>query len=310
MFPSRVEITEVGARDGLQALTPFVPTQQKIALIEAFAASGLRRIEASSFVSPRAVPQLADAAQVVAAARRLGPTISALVPNEKGAMRAVEAGADEMVTFISASQSHSRANLNRSIDDAIRAVEPVARIAERSAKRLRSAIAVAFGCPFEGDVPAAKVSEIAGALRSLGIREITLGDTTGMAAPRHVEAVCERLRSDWPDLVLTLHFHDTRGLGLVNVLTGLRLGIDRYEAATGGVGGCPFAPGATGNICTEDVVYMLSELGVQTGIDLEAAIASARGLEQILGRTLPGKLLRAGPRSQLHALDAVRHAVG
>jgi hydroxymethylglutaryl-CoA lyase len=310
MFPLRVELTEVGARDGLQAVPSFVPTEKKIALIEAFAATGVPRIQATSFVSPRAVPQLADAAEVVSAALRLGPTISVLVPNAKGAVRAVEAGADELVTFISASESHSGANLNCSIRDAILAVEPVARIAEQHGKRLRSAIAVAFGCPFEGDVSPAAVSAIAGSLKTLGIRALTLGDTTGMAAPKHVEAVCGRLRSDHPEIALTLHFHDTRGLGLVNVLTGLRLGIDSYEAAAGGVGGCPFAPGATGNICTEDTLYMLSELGIETGIDLKAAIRAARMLEEILGATLPGRLLRAGPRTALHALDAVRRAVG
>ncbi len=310
MYPSKVQITEVGTRDGLQSEKQFVPTERKIDFIRGFAAAGLRRIEATSFVSPRAVPQLADASEVVIAIRGLGPTITALVPNAKGAARAVEAGVDEMMVFISASESHSKTNLNMSIDQALAAVEPVAQIALENGKVLRSAIAVAFGCPFEGDVPTSTVSRIAGRLKALGIKSLTLGDTTGMASPRHVEALCGTLFHDHPDVELTLHFHNTRGLGLVNVLTGLRLGIDRYESAAAGLGGCPFAAGATGNICTEDLVYMLSELGIETGIDLDSLIRVAKDMESCLGRTLPGQLMRAGPRSQLHPVESVQRAVG
>ncbi len=310
MYPSKVTITEVGTRDGLQSEAVFVPTARKIAFIEGFAAAGLRRIEATSFVSPRAVPQLADAGEVVMAVRDLDATIAALVPNAKGAARAVEAGVDEMMVFISASESHSQTNLNMSIDQAIAAVEPVAAIARENGKVLRSAIAVAFGCPFEGDVATSVVSGIAGRLKALGIRSFTLGDTTGMASPRHVEALCGQLLQDHPEIDLTLHFHNTRGLGLVNVMTGLRLGIDRYESAAAGLGGCPFAAGATGNICTEDLVYMLAELGIETGIDLEALIEVAKDMERCLGRPLPGQLMRAGPRTRLHPVTSVRRAVG
>lgn len=310
MYPSTVEITEVGARDGLQSEKVFVPTDRKIEFIRGFAAAGLKRIEATSFVSPRAVPQLADAEEVVAAVRGHGPVIAALVPNAKGAIRAAEAGVDEMVVFISASESHSSTNLNMSIDQALAAVEPVAAIAGRTGKVLRAAIAVAFGCPFEGDVPVPTVSAIARRLKALGIRSITLGDTTGMASPRHVEQVCGRLLDDHPELGITLHFHNTRGLGLVNVLSGLRLGIDRYESAAAGLGGCPFAAGATGNVCTEDLIYMLGELGIDTGVDLDAMVKVARDMERHLGRTLPGQLMRAGPRSRLHPIESVRRAVG
>lgn len=310
MYPSKVQITEVGTRDGLQSEKEFVPTERKIEFIKGFAAAGLRRIEATSFVSPRAVPQLADASEVVASVRGLGPTIIALVPNAKGATRAVEAGVDEMMVFISASESHSSTNLNMSIDQAIAAVGPVAEIARESGTVLRAAIAVAFGCPFEGDVPASTVSRIAGRLTALGINSLTLGDTTGMASPRHVEAVCGRLFEDHPNIQLALHFHNTRGMGLVNVLTGLRLGINKYESAAAGLGGCPFAAGATGNICTEDLVYMLSELGIETGIDLEAMIRAAKDMERCLGRTLPGQLMRAGPRTRLHPVESVCRAIG
>lgn len=310
MFPTSVEITEVGTRDGLQSEARFVPTENKIAFIRGFIGAGFRRIEATSFVSPRAVPQLADASEVVQATRDLGAEIAALVPNAKGAQRALEADVDEMVVFISASESHSRTNLNMPITDALKAVEGVAGIAASGGITLRAAIAVAFGCPFEGDVDPGQVSAIAGTLKSLGVRSLTLGDTTGMASPRHVEALCGRLSEDHPDLRLTLHFHNTRGLGLVNVMTGLKLGIDSYESACGGLGGCPFAAGATGNICTEDLVYLMSELGIETGVDLDAMIAVAREMEAVLGRELPGQLMRAGPRKQLHSIDSVRRAAG
>jgi hydroxymethylglutaryl-CoA lyase len=309
-FPKAVEITEVAARDGLQREKALIPTARKIALIKAFAAAGARRIQATSFVSPRAVPQLADGAEVVAGIRELGPVISALAPNEKGARRAAGAGVDEIVTFVSASESHSVANLNRPIAQAMADVARVAEVARETGKTLRSAIAVAFGCPFEGDVSPAAVSSIAGFLKALGIRSLTLGDTTGMASPGHVEAVCNRLADDHPEVELTLHFHDTRGLALLNVLAGLRLGIARYESAAGGVGGCPFVPGATGNVCTEDLVYMLSELGVETGFDLDKGIEAALAVEQCVGWRLPGRLMRAGPRTRRHPLDSVRRAIG
>lgn len=310
MYPRHVEITEVGTRDGLQSEALFVPTVKKVSFIRGFIDAGFKCVEATSFVSPRAVPQLVDAEEVVRATRGLGARIATLVPNARGATRAIEAGADEMVVFISASESHSRTNLNMSIDNALRAVEGVAEIASNGRVTLRAAIAVAFGCPFEGDVDPAQVSAIAGSLKSLGVQTLTLGDTTGMASPRHVEALCGRLLDDYPDLRLTLHFHNTRGLGLVNVITGLKLGIDSYESACGGLGGCPFAAGATGNICTEDLVYLMAELGIETGIDLDGMITVAKAMEAELGRPLPGQLMRAGPRSRLHSIDSVRRAVG
>jgi hydroxymethylglutaryl-CoA lyase len=309
-LPRTAKITEVGARDGLQSETRFVATEDKIALIRAFASSGLGRIEATSFVSPRAVPQLADADTLVAAVKGLGPVIAALVPNAKGAERAVAADVDEIVVFISATESHSTANLNMSVAQALSAVAPVAEIARRGGKVLRAAIAVAFGCPFEGEVNPANVSAIAGELIRFGVRALTLGDTTGMASPPHVQKVCGWIASDHPDLRLTLHFHNTRGLGLVNVMAGLQMGIDSFESSLAGVGGCPFAPGATGNVCTEDLVYLLHELGIETGISLDGLIDAAHQMERVLGRTLPGQLMRSGPRSMLHPLSAAPRALG
>ena len=310
MLPARVEITEVGTRDGLQAEPQFVPTARKIAFIEGFIAAGLTRIEATSFVSPRAVPQLADAAEVVAGVRGRGAVIAALVPNARGAERAIAAGVDEMMVFISASESHSRTNLNTDIAGALRAVGPVAELAGTSHTRLRGAIAVAFGCPYEGDVAPARVVEVARALADIGITSLTLGDTTGMASPRQVEAVVGALRQSCPDTDLALHFHNTRGLGLVNVMAGLNLGITRFESSIAGLGGCPFATGATGNDCTEDLVYLMAELGIDTGIDLAALTEVAREVERELGRTLPGQLMRAGPRWALHPLNSARRALG
>ena len=310
MLPARVEITEVGTRDGLQAEPQFVPTARKIAFIEGFIAAGLTRIEATSFVSPRAVPQLADASEVVAGVRGRAAVIAALVPNARGAERAIAAGVDEMMVFISASESHSRTNLNTDIAGALRAVGPVAELAGTSHTRLRGAIAVAFGCPDEGDVAPARVVEVAQALADIGITSLTLGDTTGMASPRQVEAVVAALRRSCPDTDLALHFHNTRGLGLVNVMAGLNLGITRFESSIAGLGGCPFATGATGNVCTEDLVYLMAELGIDTGIDLAALTEVAREVERELGRTLPGQIMRAGPRWALHPLNSARRALG
>ncbi len=306
-----VEVTEVGLRDGLQAEPRIVPTADKIAVFDALVAAGLRRFEVSSFVSPRAVPQLADAADVLAGiARRPDLTLACLVPNEKGAERAIAAKVDEMVTFVSASESHNRTNVNRPIADSLRGFGEVARMAAAHDIVVHGAVATAFGCPFEGDVAPARVVEIVGRMAAIGIRGVTLGDTTGMATPPIVRAVCGAIRDAHPEIAVTLHFHNTRGIGLVNVMAGLDAGITRFESSVGGLGGCPFAPGATGNISTEDLVYLLDETGHETGIDLAAMLPIARRMEQLVGHPLPGQLMKAGPRLALYPLDAVRRAVG
>jgi len=310
-LPSYVLVTEVGTRDGFQALDVFVPTATKIELLNAFVRAGVRRLEASSFVSPRAVPQLADAAEVVAGIdRSTGVRVACLVPNAKGAERAAAAGVDEMVLLVSASESHNRTNVNRSIRESLDGFPEMVRIAQESGTGLHGAIATAFGCPFEGDVAPDRVGDIAAHMASLGVRSVSLGDTTGMATPPVVTSVVAAIRKASPETEITLHFHNTRGIGLANVLNGLQIGIARYESAVGGIGGCPFAPGATGNICTEDLVYFLHELGTETGIDLEALIAIAKRVEGILGRPLPGQVMRAGPRLARHSVDSVRRAVG
>jgi len=300
----QITITEVGPRDGIQSESRFIPTEEKARLIEAIFSAGIRAVEATSFVAPAAVPQLADADDLAARIRRpAGAVVSALAPNVRGVHRALRAGVDEVVAFVSASPTHNRKNLNRGIDESLLAIQEVVEVANEGGVGVRGAIATAFGCPFEGDVNPRSVVDIAKALASLGISRITLGDTTGMATPQIVLAVCSAIRDALPAIKLSLHFHNTRGLGLVNVAAGLSLGITEYESSLGGVGGCPFAPGATGNVCTEDLVHFLHEEGHSTGVDLDLLIQASLQLEQILGRQLPGQVMRAGPRLRLHNAD-------
>jgi hydroxymethylglutaryl-CoA lyase len=309
--PSKVTVTEVGPRDGFQIEHDFIPTATKIALINGLIEAGVRRVEFSSFVSPRAVPQLADAALVLAGIDRSRSTeLVALVPNAKGAARAIEAGADALCVFVSASETHNRKNVNRAVEESLAGFAEVMAIANRAGTPVHGAIATAFGCPFEGDVPAAQVVRIAKRFRELGMVGVTLGDTTGMATPPLVVERCRNLKEQVPELPITLHFHNTRGLGLVNVIAGLDEGVDSYESSFAGLGGCPFAPGATGNICTEDLVNLLNELGIETGIDLDVLCGVARQVEEVIGRPLPGQVMKAGPRLSLRAEDEVQTAVG
>lgn len=311
MLPKRVEVTEVGTRDGLQSECRIVPTADKIALINAFIRAGIRRLEVSSFVSPRAVPQLADAAEVMAGIERVnGLTLACLVPNRRGAERAAAAQVDEMVAFVSASESHNQTNVNRTIRESLEGFRDVVDIAAAHGIVVHGAIATSFGCPFEGDVPTEQVVGIVGRMREMGITGVTLGDTTGMATPPIVTTLCNAIRAAHPDVAITLHFHNTRGIGLVNVMAGLQAGIDRYESSVAGLGGCPFAPDATGNICTEDLVYLLHEMGIETGIDLDALLEIAGGVEPLVGHALAGQVMKAGPRLRRYSMDAVRRAVG
>lgn len=311
MLPQSVVVTEVGTRDGFQMEAAVIPTATKVEVLHALIAAGLKRIEATSFVSPRAVPQLADAAEVLAALNHPpGVTLAALVPNAKGAERAAAAGADEMVCFVSASETHNQINMNKSIGEIMEGYKPVAEIAKAAGVPIHGAFATAFGCPFEGDVPADQVARIAERFVALGVHAISLGDTTGMATPPIVARLCETLMQRFPGVEFALHFHNTRGVGLANVMEGLRHGIRHYESSIGGLGGCPFAAGATGNICTEDLVYLLQEMGIETGIDLEALIAVARKVQGVIGRELPGQVMKAGPRLALHDCSTVRRAVG
>ncbi|HLS68469.1 MAG TPA: hydroxymethylglutaryl-CoA lyase [Kiloniellales bacterium] len=310
-FPERVQVVEVGTRDGFQAEAEWIPTETKIDILNDLIDAGLPQFEATAFVSPRAVPQLRDAAEVMAGVKRIGGAkLTALVPNPKGAEAAAAARVDAMVVFVSASESHNLKNLNRSRADTLEGFKEVCRIAEAAGIPVEGAIATSFGCPFEGNVSLDAVVEIARTYRDLGLKRVALGDTTGMATPPLVTALCRRLREELPDVRLALHFHNTRGIGLVNVHAGLAEGISSFESSIGGLGGCPFAPGATGNICTEDLVYLLHECGIETGIDLDKLCAVAQRVEKLVGRQLPGQVMKAGPRLRTSSMDAVATACG
>jgi hydroxymethylglutaryl-CoA lyase len=296
---ARVELTEVGMRDGFQMEDRILPTDVKVAVGESLLRAGVKRLEATSFVS-HAVPQLADAAEVVGRLKGRGARIAALAPNRRGAIRAAEAQADEIVVFVSASETHNLANIRRPIDASLAGLIEIADIASANGVALAGSVATAFGCPFEGDVAPQAVLRILQRYAALGIRNIALGDTTGMATPPLIERLCEAIRRELPQLQISLHFHNTRGLGLVNVMAGLELGVARYESSIAGMGGCPFAAGATGNVCTEDLVYLLDEIGIASGIDLQALLETARMVQTLIGRTLPGQVMKAGPRLQLH----------
>ena len=304
-LPKTVHIREVGPRDGFQMEREFIPTHIKIEIIDALASVGIRSIEATSFVSPKAIPQLRDATEVVGGIKRVeGLKIGALVPNVRGAENAAKAGVDEMVLLVSASESHNRSNVNQPIEDSLNGFETMVKIASEARIPVRGAVSVVFGCPFEGDVAPEKVEQIVRRMSALGINQVTLSDTTGMATPPIVRQTCQLIMDKFPDLEPALHFHNTRGLGLVNVSESLNMGLDIFESSVGGLGGCPFAPGATGNVCTEDLVYFMHELGLRTGIDLVKLIKVAKRVEEAIGRELPGQVMKAGQRLDLHPLPS------
>jgi hydroxymethylglutaryl-CoA lyase len=296
-MPSAVRIREVGPRDGIQSEKVQVSTDEKVRLIDALSRTGVRLIEAVSFVSPKAIPQMADARDVWQRIDR-NPAVfySALVPNRKGAEIAAECGVDGLQVFIAASDSYNLRNVGKKVMESKVDVADVVSVAADAGIPVEGTISTAFGCPYEGDVPPARVAELTRWMVEEGIGVISYGDTTGMATPRRVLEVVEAVRSAVPKLVLNMHFHDTRGTGLANVVTALGAGIDYFDASVGGMGGSPFAQGATGNIATEDLVHMLEDMGVATGIDLDALLGAALIAQEIVGADLPSKVLKAGPR--------------
>ncbi|WP_372922110.1 hydroxymethylglutaryl-CoA lyase [Roseovarius sp.] len=294
---ARITVCEVGPRDGFQIEASFIPTEKKIEIINALFVAGLRHMQVTSFVSPRAVPQLADAETVLAGIDRPeGSMITALIPNLRGAERAVGAGVDAVHTVVSASETHNVKNVNRSIDASLGDFDAVFALLKSAGVGIEGGIATAFGCPFEGIVPPEQVARIAKIYQQLGATSVGLGDTTGMATPTTVRAAVRAIRAEAPGLGIGLHFHNTRGVGLACVMTGLEEGVTHYDASVGGLGGCPFAASATGNICTEDLVYLLNESGYNTGIDLDALITAATLTQEVLGRELPGQVMKSGPR--------------
>jgi hydroxymethylglutaryl-CoA lyase len=297
-LPARISLREVGPRDGLQNEAP-VPTDAKVELIDALSQTGVSRIEAVSFVHPKAIPQMADADEVW---KRVHPEptvrYSALVPNLRGAQRALDAGFAELEAVVSASGTHNRKNVNRSTEESLDEIAEIIDLAHQRGATCQVIVSTAFGCPYEGDVPAERAAAVAGRAVADGADSASFGDTTGMATPRRVRELVGTFRSQHPDVPLNLHFHNTRGTGLANVLTALEMGVADFDASVGGLGGCPYAPGASGNIATEELVHMVEDMGVATGVDLEKLIGVAAEAERLVGHTLPSQVLRAGPRTR------------
>jgi hydroxymethylglutaryl-CoA lyase len=296
--PAEVRIREVGPRDGFQNEPEVIATDDKVRLIGKLAASGVRRLEITSFVRPDVIPQLADAEQVLRQIERPeGVAYSVLIPNERGLERALELRDrfDEVNLFLSATETHNRKNVNRSIAESLDGLRSTIERARGQGLRCEGVISVAFGCPFEGEVPPDRVFGIAESLAAAGCEEVSFGDTTGMANPRQVGEFFAAARERLPAVELTAHFHNTRGQGLANVLAALSAGVESFESAFGELGGSPVSPGATGNISTEDLVSMLHEMGIGTGVDLVALIDASREAQRMLGRPLGSHVLRVGP---------------
>jgi hydroxymethylglutaryl-CoA lyase len=293
-LPPDVTIVEVGPRDGLQNEAAHFDTAAKVAFVDALSGAGLSRIEVGAFVSPKWVPQMADTDAVFAGIRRR-PAVrySALVPNMAGFERAVNAGVTDIAVFAAASETFSRKNINASIADSLAGYAAVAAAARKAGIRVRGYVSTAFGCPFEGEVDVDRVVDVTAALFEMGVEEVAVSDTIGIAHPGQVASLLRRLAAAVPLHALALHFHDTRGTALVNVFAALQEGAVVFDSAAGGLGGCPYAPGAAGNLATEDLLFMLDGLGISTGVDRFSVAAASRMLEPQLGHPLPSRLLQA-----------------
>jgi hydroxymethylglutaryl-CoA lyase len=300
-LPSDVTIYEVGPRDGLQNEARLIPTDDKVAFIDALSDTGLRAIEITSFVNPRWIPQLADGAEVSRRiVRRPGVIYSALVPNRQGLDAAIGAGMREVAVFMSASETHNKKNINKTIAATLAAFQDTVPPALAAGLKVRAYVSTVYGCPYEGAVDPAKAVELCHALRDLGCYQVSLGDTIGVATPRQVRDVLSRVLADIPAPEVAVHFHDTRGTALANILVAVEMGITTIDAALGGLGGCPYAPGASGNVATEDVIYMLEGMGVRTGVNLDKLVDAARLASTLVGHEMPSKFYRAtvGARSR------------
>ncbi|WP_422124334.1 hydroxymethylglutaryl-CoA lyase [Planococcus sp. X10-3] len=302
-----VWITDVTPRDGFQIEDKIVPLDIKVATINALSAAGIPEIEVTSFVHPKAVPQMADAEEVMKQIDRNPKTrYSVLVPNLRGAERAVIFKPDQLNLVVSASDTHNIQNLRRSTFETLEESKKIIKLAKDHGISTCGGIATSFGCPYEGRTPLERVLKIVEMYIDMGVDSIALADTTGMANPLQIRSVVKSVKNYWPELELSLHIHNTRGLGLANVYAGFLEGIRKFDASLGGIGGCPFAPGATGNICTEDTVHMFQEMDLDTGIDLDTLIVSAKKLEKELERQLPGQIIKAGKALELHPIPVER----
>lgn len=292
---TRLYIQEVATRDGFQIESSFIPTEDKIALIDRLSETGLAKIEVTSFTSPKAIPNLRDAEEVMRGIRRVpGVEYTVLVPNVKGCERALDCEVDEINLVMSASDTHGLANLRMTPEQSLEQFKAIIEVTRGTGVFVNASLSTTFGCPFEGAVPENRVYALVQQLLDIGVQGITLCDTTGMADPAQVERICDEALRRWPEAVFTAHFHNTRGMGLANALAALNAGIDRFDASLGGLGGCPYAPGASGNICTEDLVHMFQRMGLETHVDLNRLLAAATSLPALIGHDVPGSILKAG----------------
>ena len=299
---TRLFFNDVVARDGFQIEPNFIPTDDKVALIDALSQCGFAKIEVTSFTSPKAIPMLRDAEEVMRRIQRVqGVEYTVLVPNLRGAERAFESRADEFNLVMSTSETHNRANLRMDREKSVAALAEVIRFVDGRTP-INVSLSTAFGCPMEGDVPQSVVEQYVQRFADLGVRGISICDTTGMAHPAQVSKMAEDLLRKCDSVQLTFHFHNTRGMGLANILAAVQSGITRFDGSLGGLGGCPYAPGASGNISSEDAIHMLDAMGYETGIDLDALLAIAKQLPQIVGHGVPGQVLKAGRIHDLHPI--------
>ncbi|MHC1724731.1 MAG: hydroxymethylglutaryl-CoA lyase [Syntrophobacteraceae bacterium] len=291
----RVYINEVAPRDGFQMEPGFVPTEEKIKLINLLSRTGLAKIEVSSFTSPKAIPNLRDAEEVMERIERMpGVIYTALVPNVKGCQRAIICRVDEINLVMSASETHNRANLHMSCEQSHKQFAEIVDVTKGSSVAFNASISTAFGCPFDGVIPQERIFHMIDQYVEIGITGVTLCDTTGMADPAQVFMLCNAVRTRFPEMNFTAHFHNTRGMGPANVLAALEAGIEHLDASLGGLGGCPYAPGASGNICTEDTVHMLDRMGYDTGVNLDRLLEVAHELPAVIGHEVPGQVIKAG----------------
>ncbi|KTB57458.1 hydroxymethylglutaryl-CoA lyase [Pseudomonas sp. MAFF 301514] len=306
----RLYLQEVATRDGFQNEKSFIDTEQKIALIDALSQCGYAKIEVTSFTSPKAIPALRDAEAVMAGIQRQsGVEYTVLVPNVRGAERALGCGIDEANLVMSVSESHNRSNLRMTREQSFAQLREVVGVIGRGPVAVNVSLSTVFGCPMQGEVPVDEVLAWVGRFAELGVRGVTLCDTTGMAYPTQVETLSRQVRERFPELQLTLHFHNTRGMALANTLGALQAGIERFDASLGGLGGCPYAPGASGNVCMEDLVHMLDLMGYDTGLQLDRVLAASARLPGLIGHATPSQILKAGKRLDLHPIPARVHSL-
>lgn len=309
-FNDFIKIKDVGPRDGLQMEKTFIPTEEKINLINAISKTGVKSIQVTSAVHPKAVPQLKDAEIVMNnIVREPGVSYSVLVPNERGAERAVSMNADEWELMHSVTDSHSLANANKKVNESLKEHEKVIKIAKENHITVQGGMATALGCPFEGKVPFEKILYTAEAYYSMGIRHMGVADTIGVADPKLVYITMKKLLNQFPDVEFSLHLHNTRGMAIANILAGIDAGVRYFDTSIGGLGGCPYAPGATGNLSTEDLVHMLDLMNIPCGVDLKQLLSISKNVEKLVGHTLESAIFRAGPSHQTHAAPTTQEKI-